>query len=482
MSKKTSMRPPAPTKSMTPPKITERPKKKSVARKYFGTDGIRGVANVAPMTPEMAMRLGKAITYVASQRTTHAPRILIGKDTRLSGYMLETALASGICAMGGRVILCGPVPTPAVAHLTVSMRADAGIVISASHNPYADNGIKVFGPDGFKLPDEVEVTLERYLDDDTLLGAGSTGPAIGRAEKFEDSRGRYVTFVKNSFPRELSLEGLRIVVDAAHGAAYRVAPLVFQELGAALHLLGVKPNGTNINKDVGALYPEHMRSDVIKRGCDLGIALDGDADRVIIVDEKGQVVDGDTIMALCASAMMEAGTLKKNTLVTTVMSNLGLERALGKRGGKMIRTQVGDRYVVEAMRRGGYNFGGEQSGHLVFLDHASTGDGIVAALQVLAIMQRSGRPLSELAERAMERLPQVLENVSLSKKMPLENMAQLLGGIEKAERALGKEGRVLVRWSGTEPKLRIMLEGPKEDVIRRMAHDLADLARRDAGT
>ncbi len=476
-----SMTPPA-GKSLVPQRISEQPKKKAVIRKYFGTDGIRGVANVAPMTPELALRLGKAITYLAAQRSSHAPRILIGKDTRLSGYMLETALSAGICAMGGRVILCGPVPTPAVAHLTVSMRADAGIVISASHNPYADNGIKVFGPDGFKLPDELEATLEAFLDDDSLLGGVATGPAVGRAEKFEDSRGRYVTFVKNSFPRELSLEGLHIVVDAAHGAAYRVAPLVFQELGAKLHLLGVKPTGTNINKDVGALYPEHMRGDVIKRGADLGIALDGDADRVIIVDEKGRVVDGDTIMALCASEMIDRGTLRKNTLVTTVMSNLGLERALADKGGKMIRTQVGDRYVVEEMRRGGYNFGGEQSGHLIFLDHASTGDGIVAALQVLAIMQRSGRPLSELAERAMERLPQVLENVSLPRKMPLENMAQLSAGIENAERELGKEGRVLVRWSGTEPKLRIMLEGPNESRIRTIAHDLADMARRDAGS
>lgn len=463
--------------------ITEKPvekaaEKKPRARELFGTDGIRGVANTHPMLPEMALALGRAVTFVAGRNRSQSPRIVIGKDTRLSGYMIETAIASGICSMGGRVLLCGPIPTPAVAHLTTSMRADAGIVISASHNPYDDNGIKIFGRDGFKLPDALEAEIEELMADTARLPR-PTGPGIGRAEKFEDGRGRYVTFVKNSFPRELTLEGMRVVVDAAHGAAYRVAPLVFSELGAHLTAIGVKPNGTNINHDYGALHPDKLRADVVKRSADVGIALDGDADRLIVVDEKGQVVDGDAVMAMCAVRMLKSGQLRKKTLVSTVMSNLGLERALAAEGGKLVRTAVGDRYVVEAMREHGYNLGGEQSGHLVFLDHATTGDGIIAALRVLEIMVREGKPLSELAKEAMERVPQILENVSLPARRSISDMPKLTSGIEKAERALGTEGRVLVRWSGTEPKLRIMIEGPKEDVIRRMAHELADLARAD---
>jgi phosphoglucosamine mutase len=452
------------------------------ARKLFGTDGIRGLANVPPMVPELALALGRAVAFVAGRGKAHPPRILIGKDTRLSGYVLESALAAGICSMGGRVILCGPIPTPAVAHLTTSMRADAGIVISASHNPYMDNGIKVFGADGFKLPDHVELELEALIENDGLMGTKPTGPGIGRAEKFEDSRGRYVTFVKHSFPQELSLEGMRIVVDAAHGAAYRVAPLVFQELGAHIWALGVKPNGVNINKDVGALHPDTLREEVVKRGAHIGIALDGDADRVIVVDEKGQVVDGDAVMAMCAARFLREGRLAKKTLVATVMSNLGLERAMDRLGGKLVRTAVGDRYVVEAMRKHGYNLGGEQSGHLIFLDHASTGDGLVAALQVLALMVRSERPLSDLAQECMERVPQILENLTLPSRRPIEEMPKLSDGIRKCEAKLGRDGRVLVRWSGTEAKLRIMLEGPKEDLIRNMAKELAALARKDLGS
>jgi phosphoglucosamine mutase len=421
-------------------------------RKLFGTDGIRGIANEHPMTPELALQLGRAVAFVAGRGKSHTPRILIGKDTRLSGYMLETAIASGVCAMGGRVILIGPMPTPAVAHLTVSMRADAGIVISASHNPYQDNGIKVFGSDGFKLPDEAESEIERLMENHALLGKRSTGPAIGRAEKLEDARGRYVVFLKQTFPRDLSLDGVRVVVDAAHGAAYRVAPLVFQELGAHVTAIGVKPNGVNINKDAG---------------------------RVIVVDEKGQLVDGDAILAMCAAQMCSEGSLRKKTVVATVMSNLGLEHALVRAGVKLVRTQVGDRYVVEAMRSGGYNLGGEQSGHIVFLDHSSTGDGILGALQVLALMLRSGRPLSELGERAMQRVPQVLENVTLPERKPLADMRRLAELTAKITRALGDGGRVLVRWSGTEPKLRIMLEGPREERIRAWAKELAEAARRD---
>ncbi|HEX3770284.1 MAG TPA: phosphoglucosamine mutase [Polyangiaceae bacterium] len=448
-------------------------------RNLFGTDGIRGIANEHPMTPELALQLGRAVTFVAGRGKTHVPRVIIGKDTRLSGYMLEQAIASGVCAMGGRVMLCGPMPTPAIAHLTVSMRADAGIVISASHNPYQDNGIKVFGADGFKLPDEAESEIESFIADDRLLGRRSTGPGIGRAEKLEDARGRYVVFLKQTFPRDLSLDGVRVVVDAAHGAAYRVAPLVLQELGAIVTAIGVKPNGVNINKDAGALHPENVRAEVVKRGAAIGIALDGDADRVIVVDEKGQIVDGDCLLAMCAAAMAADDTLRKKTVVATVMSNLGLERAMARAGGKLVRTQVGDRYVVEAMRAGGYNLGGEQSGHLVFLDHASTGDGLLGGLQVLALMLRTGLPLSELAQRAMERVPQVLENVTLPARRPLEEMPRLADLTAKIVKTLGGEGRVLVRWSGTEPKLRIMLEGPREDRIRTWAKELAEAARLD---
>jgi phosphoglucosamine mutase len=451
------------------------------ARSLFGTDGIRGVANTEPMMPELALQLGKAVTFVAGRRKSHMPRILIGKDTRLSGYMLETAIAAGVCSMGGKVLLCGPIPTPAVAHLTVSMRADAGIVISASHNPYQDNGIKIFGSDGFKLPDEQEAEMERLMANSALMGMRPTGPGIGRAEKLEDSRGRYVVFAKTTFPRELSMEGMRIVVDAAHGAAYRTAPLVFQELGANVTCLGVKPNGVNINKDCGALHPDNVRAEVVRRRAQVGIALDGDADRVIVVDEKGQIVDGDVVMALCAQQLLRRGELKKKTVVATVMSNLGLEHALARDGAKLVRTAVGDRYVVEAMRKHGYNLGGEQSGHLIFLDHASTGDGTVAALQVLAIMIATGKPLSELAALAMDRVPQVLENVNLSAKKPLEDMKTMSALSAKITKELGDDGRVLIRWSGTEAKLRIMLEGPDEGRIKQWSKDLASAAKVDAG-
>ena len=447
----------------------------------FGTDGIRGVANVHPMTPELALGLGRAVTFVAGRGKRHAPRVLIGKDTRLSGYMLETAIAAGVTSMGGRVLLCGPVPTPAVAHLTVSMRADAGIVISASHNPYDDNGIKIFGGDGFKLADAVEDEIEVLVREPERLGERRTGPAIGRAAKLEDARGRYVAFVKNTFPRDLTLDGLSVVVDAAHGAAYVVAPLVFTELGARVHALGVRPNGTNINRECGALHPEHARAEVVRRGAQIGIALDGDADRVIVIDEKGRIVDGDAVIAMCATRMKRDGELRRDTVVGTVMSNLGLERALEAQGIAFVRTPVGDRYVVEAMRKGGFNLGGEQSGHVIFLDHASTGDGLIAALQVLALVIRAGRPLSELAQEAMERVPQVLESVILPARRPLEDMAALQALLAQAKTTLGRDGRVLVRWSGTEPKLRVMVEGPDEGRIGTIAQDLVAAARRDVG-
>jgi phosphoglucosamine mutase len=447
-------------------------------RKLFGTDGIRGRANAEPMTPELALRLGRAITLVSRRGKTRAPRIVIGKDTRLSGYMLETALAAGICAMGGRVMLSGPIPTPAVANLTQSMRADAGVVISASHNPFADNGIKIFGPDGFKLPDKEEIAIEALLANSKLDALGKTGSGIGRAERFDHAIGRYIVYAKSTFPKELALDGLKVVVDAAHGAAYRVAPTVFAELGAEVIQLGCRPNGVNINRNCGALHPEHVAHEVQRQGAQLGVALDGDADRVIFVDEKGQIVDGDAIMALCATRMIKHKRLQKKTLVTTIMSNMGLDRALEAAGGKIKRTNVGDRYVVEEMRRGGYNFGGEQSGHLIFLDHATTGDGTVAALQVIAIMIQESRPLSELSQ-VMKRVPQVLESVKLAARLPLSEMPELGKRIVLAEKKLGKNGRVVVRWSGTEAKLRLMVEGPDRAALKTMVAEMTEAAKKD---
>ena len=449
--------------------------------RLFGTDGVRGVANQEPMTPEMALRIGQAAVAVASMGIKHRPRILIGKDTRLSGYMIETALASGICSMGGDVMLSGPIPTPAVAHLTTSMRADLGIVISASHNPFQDNGIKIFGRDGFKLADDLEAQIEAMVRGRAPLSARKTGPGIGQAFKVEDARGRYVAFAKNTFPRNISLEGLRLVVDAAHGAAYRVAPAVFSELGASVRSIGVQPDGVNINEGVGALHPDKARAEVVKSSAQMGIALDGDADRVILIDEHGQVIDGDSVLAMCALEMAETGTLKKSAVVATVMSNLGLERALARKKIRLVRTAVGDRHVVDAMRKGGLNLGGEQSGHLVFLDHASTGDGIVAALQVLALMIRRGRPLSELAAQAMTRVPQVLQNATLPKRRPIEDMKKLQALMRSVSKSLGRKGRILVRWSGTEPKLRVMIEGENEAAITRMAQSLIEAARQDFG-
>lgn len=450
-----------------------------MTRKLFGTDGIRGLANRGDMTPEVAFRIGASIAYQAGKRIDRVPRIVVGKDTRLSGYLFETAVASGVCALGGEVLLSGPLPTPAIAHLTTSMRADAGVMISASHNPYQDNGIKIFAPDGFKLPDDAEQELETLIFGSKIDHKRPTGTRVGRAERLDDAPGRYVAAVKASFPNELTLEGIKIVVDAAHGAAYRTAPLVFSELGAVTHAIGVRPNGKNINHKVGALHPEACAREVRKRDADLGIALDGDADRIIMIDEKGNQIDGDVLMALCATRMLRAKRLRRRTLAATVMSNLGLERAIENDNGKLLRCKVGDRYVVEAMRKRGLNFGGEQSGHLIFLDHATTGDGLVAAMQVLAILLREGRPLSELATGVMERVPQVLLNVTLPDRRPLEALPKTARQIALAEKALGKDGRVLVRWSGTEPKLRVMIEGPQHDRITAMANDIAAEARRE---
>jgi phosphoglucosamine mutase len=461
---------------MTKRKQTNAP---NATRRLFGTDGIRGLANRGSMTPEVAFRLGMAVTHQMRAGRKHAPRIVVGKDTRLSGYLFESALASGICAMGGNVLLSGPLPTPAIAHLTESMRADAGFVISASHNPFEDNGIKVFGADGFKLPDEDEAELERLIEGDRLDHDRPIATEIGKAERLDDAPGRYISAVKASFPRELTLEGLKIVVDAAHGAAYRTAPLVFSELGATVVPIGVEPNGKNINDGVGALHPATCAAAVKKHRADLGIALDGDADRLIVVDERGQTIDGDAIMALCARKMIRERSLKKRTLVATVMSNLGLERALEREGGKLVRCAVGDRYVVETMRRRGLNLGGEQSGHLVFLDHATTGDGLVAALQVLAVVLREERPISELASGVLERVPQILVNRTLPARRDLTEMSRTQKAVAAAEKKLGRDGRVLVRWSGTEPKLRVMVEGPSEKLIEKLATGIAAEAERD---
>jgi phosphoglucosamine mutase len=452
-----------------------------MARTYFGTDGIRGKANEGNMTPEVAFRLGAAVAHQARQRVKHAPRIVVGKDTRISGYLFEHAMSAGICSMGGRVLLTGPLPTPAVAHLTTSMRAEAGVVISASHNPYQDNGLKVFGPDGFKLPDEQEEALERLMLGDELDRRRPSGMHIGRAERIETAWGRYVQFIKGAFPSDLKLDGLKIVVDAAHGAAYQTAPHVFSELGADVVAIGVKPNGKNINHERGAVHPEYCAKEVMRAKAHVGFALDGDADRVVVIDEKGRQVNGDAVMALCATRMIRRGALKKKTLVTTVMSSIGLEHALTRHDGKLVRVDVGDRYVVEAMRKKGYNFGGEQSGHLIFLDHSSTGDGTLGALQLLAIMLREGRPLSELVDEVFEAVPQVLVNVKLAERKPLIEMSKTCQVIQMAERRLGEDGRVLVRWSGTEPKLRVMVEGPNETAIRNLANSIAAAAEQELG-
>jgi phosphoglucosamine mutase len=446
-----------------------------VHRKLFGTDGVRGVANNEPMTVETAMALGQAVAY---SFRNHAGRhkIVIGKDTRLSGYMFETALAAGICSMGGDVLLVGPLPTPGIAFLTHSMRADAGVVISASHNPYQDNGIKFFGRDGFKLPDQQEAKIEMLMMGDQLKEVRPPSPQIGRAHRIDDAGGRYIVYLKNTFPGHLSLEGLRIVIDCANGAAYRIAPLVFQELGADVIPLGVSPSGLNINEKCGSLYPELVSAKVKELRADIGISLDGDADRVIVVDHRGQVVDGDRTMAICAEEMARRKKLKKNTVVATVMSNLGLELFLKERKIRIVRAQVGDRYVVETMRAGGYNFGGEQSGHLVFLDHATTGDGILASLQILAVMVESGKRLAELGSK-MTTIPQMLVNLKLNQRVPLENLPRFRKTVAEFEKKLGGRGRILVRYSGTEPLLRIMVEGEDRSETEHIVNALAEKAR-----
>jgi phosphoglucosamine mutase len=442
----------------------------TVTRKLFGTDGIRGEANVYPMTAEVALQLGRALAYVIKYGPGRS-RIVVGKDTRLSGYLLEYAITAGICSMGVDVLLLGPMPTPGIAFITHSMRADAGVVISASHNPYQDNGIKFFKGDGFKLPDELEAHIEGLLAQPEFEETRPTATEIGQAFRIDDARGRYISYLKSTFPKELQLDGLKIVVDCAHGATYRVAPEVLEELGAEIIPIGVRPNGRNINRLCGATHLEGMARLVARYQADLGIAFDGDGDRCIMVDHTGREVDGDHIMAICALDMYRRQTLKRKTVVATVMSNLGLEMALKKNGLKLMRTQVGDRYVLEAMLRGGYNLGGEQSGHLVFLNHSTTGDGILTALRLLSVMIREQKPLAELA-RCMEVYPQVLLNLRVKQKQDLSRVPQAHKAIQAAEKRLKGWGRLLVRFSGTEPLLRVMVEGEKSAEIHEVAQEL----------
>ena len=449
-------------------------------KKLFGTDGVRGVANVYPMTCEMAMQLGRAAAYIFKSAGNRRHRIVIGKDTRLSGYMLENALVAGICSMGVDVLVVGPLPTPGIANITSSMRADAGVVISASHNAFQDNGIKFFSADGFKLPDEIELRIENLIETNHIDSLRPTATEVGKAFRIDDAAGRYIVFLKNTFPQEMDLSGLKIVLDCANGAAYKVAPAVFEELGAEVIPLGVKPNGTNINAGCGSLHPEVISNAVKEHRADIGIALDGDADRVIVCDEFGNEVDGDHIMTICATDMLRRTILKRKTLVATVMSNMGLDIAVRKAGGAVVKTAVGDRYVVEEMRKGGYNLGGEQSGHMIFLDHSTTGDGILSALQLLAVMRREEKPLSELA-KLMIALPQVLVNTRVAEKRDIMSIPEIASRVGDVEKKLGNEGRVLIRYSGTEPLLRVMIEGQDKYKITTWANEIAEMVKLHIG-
>lgn len=446
-----------------------------MARKYFGTDGIRGRANTK-ITPELALRVGQAAGLVF-QRGEHRHRVVIGKDTRLSGYMIETALTSGFLSVGMDVMLLGPLPTPAVAMLTRSMRADLGVMISASHNPYEDNGIKLFGPDGFKLSDDIEKSIEALVDPAAsfkLTGVRN----MGRAKRIDDAQARYIEYAKRTLPRDIDLSGLRIVLDCANGAGYRVAPEALWELGAEVITIGDKPDGFNINRDVGSTSPHALSTKVREMRADMGVALDGDADRVLIVDEQGHVIDGDQIMAVIAESWQQDGRLAKPGIVATIMSNLGLERRLESLGLTLARTAVGDRYVLEHMREHGFNIGGEQSGHMILSDYSTTGDGLIAALQVLSVVQREGRPASEVC-RKFEPLPQILKNVQTKGGQPLKNEG-VASAIEKVRENLGGSGRLVIRPSGTEPVIRVMAEGDDADLIERVVDDVCAILTKAA--
>lgn len=455
-------------------------------RKIFGTDGVRGIANVEPVTAETALKLGRAAAHVFKDLETQSRgrgrhRIVVGKDTRLSGYMLENALSSGILSMGVDVLFIGPLPTPGVAYVTRSLRADAGIVITASHNPYADNGIKFFRADGYKLDDKIEAGIEDLVFSGRIEDIRPTAEHVGKAVRIEDALGRYIEFAKASFPRGMTLEGMRVVVDCAHGAAYKATPCVLRELGADVIVFGNEPNGKNINKECGSMHPQLLCNKVREFRADVGIAHDGDADRVLMCDENGALIDGDDIMVIAALDLLAQGALAEKTLVATVMSNAGLDAAIQAAGGKVIRTGVGDKLVIDEMLRGGFNFGGEQSGHLIFRDHSTTGDGLVAALQMLRIMRATGKPLSQLA-KCWTRFPQLLTNVIVREKKPFEELdgvSKLVAEAETEVKAQG--GRLLLRYSGTEPKARLLIEGRDAKVLQTWSQKICETIKQQIG-
>ncbi len=447
--------------------------------KLFGTDGVRGVANVEPVTAETALKLGRAAAHVFTKLNPREhpsgarPKIVLGKDTRLSGYMLENALVAGITSLGVDVLVIGPLPTPGVAYITRSLRADAGIVLSASHNSYEDNGIKFFRHDGYKLDDQIEEQIEQLVFSGEIDSVRPTAKKIGRARRIDDALGRYVEFAKASFPRGMSLEKMRIAVDVANGAAYKSTPCILRELGADLIVAHNEPNGTNINADCGSTHPQEIQRIVKETGVDIGITHDGDADRVLLCDEKGEIVDGDEILAIAATDLLGTGRLRENTLVATVMSNFGLDEAINSAGGKVLRTKVGDRYVIEEMVKRDLNVGGEQSGHMIFRDFGTTGDGIVCALQILRIMKSTGKPLSEL-KRCLSKYPQAQRNLKVKEKPPLEKLPDVMKLVGDAEKELNGKGRVLLRYSGTEPKIRLLIEGRELSQIDRQADRIAE--------
>lgn len=450
-------------------------------RKYFGTDGIRGKANTAQMTCEVATALGRAVThYFQTNANYEKPLIVVGKDTRLSCYMLEMAFASGVCSQGGEVILTGPLPTPGIAFVTKSMRADAGIMISASHNSFDDNGIKIFDADGYKLPDEVELEIEKLLQDQSLMPV-KTGDKLGNAKRLREVFGRYIVHVKSAFPSEMDLENMRVVLDCANGAGYKVTPMMFSELGAEVIPLGVNPNGTNINHKCGSTYPEEAAAKVKDVRADIGICLDGDADRLITIDEKGEIVDGDAIIGILAKMMLEQGILSKgDTVVGTVMSNLGLERYIDSLGLKFHRAKVGDRYIVEKMKESGDLLGGEPSGHIILKNHATTGDGALAALKVIECMKHFGKSLSEL-KNEVKLYPNVVKNTKVTSKPPLESIPTIKKKLDAVTQSLGTKGRVLLRYSGTEPLARVMVEGEDFDQVNKLCDELVDVVTDELG-
>ena len=460
--------------------------KDNAPRRIFGTDGVRGTANIEPVTAETALKLGRAAAHIFQQmsaaagRSTGRATIVIGKDTRLSGYMLENALAAGIMSLGADVLVIGPIPSPGVAYITRSLRADAGIVLSASHNPYEDNGIKFFRHDGYKLDDAIEKQIEDLVFSGKIENIRPTAGKIGRATRIDDALGRYVEFAKSSFPRGLTLDGLRIAIDVGNGAAYKSSPYILRELGADLIVAHNTPNGRNINKDCGSTHPEEIQRIVRETKAQIGITHDGDADRTILCDENGEIVDGDEIMAIAAVDFLQRGCLAQNTLVATVMSNFGLNETLSQHGGRVLRTSVGDRYVIEAMMKDNLNVGGEQSGHMIFRDFSTTGDGIVSALQILRVMMETKKPLSEL-KRCLVKYPQAQRNLQVREKKPLTELPHILRLVEETEQSLNGAGRVLLRYSGTEPKIRLLIEGRDGAQINAQADRIAGMIQEDIG-